>query len=136
MTLRNELTVDAAYAIVIPLFNNLVIYLSDMILKTIMLFSNLVTLCLEENKQTVSFFSLGEATRSHHPTNGSRQRPREDGAGSRGDARGPRQEPKPRDDGSRWSRKPHGRRPQAQNARYFRNHAGRKGRANASFCGV
>lgn len=77
----------------------------------------------------------GDAVGSDPASSGSRSGPREDGAGARFDACGPRQGPKPGDDGSQRNREPHGGGPQTQSSRYFGGHSGGEGRANAALCG-
>lgn len=75
----------------------------------------------------------GDPVGSDTASSGSRPRQREDAPGARLDARGPRQGPKPWDDGSQ--REPHGGRPQTQSPGYPGGHSGGEGGADASLCG-
>lgn len=86
-------------------------------------------------KNIPSFSALGNSVGSDSTSGWSRQRPGENGTRIRCDTRGPRQEPKPGNGAPWWACEPNGGGPQTQSSRYFRSHAGREGRINATFCG-
>lgn len=89
----------------------------------------------DHNKNIQSFSALGDAVGSDSTSNGPRPRPGENATRIECDTRGPRQEPKPRNGVPWWACEPYGGGPQTQSSRYFRSHAGREGRTNATFCG-
>ncbi len=78
---------------------------------------------------------LGDSVGSDPAPSGSGSWPREDGAGVWLDAHGPRQGPKPRHDGPRRGREPHGGRPQTKSFDYSGGHPRGEGGANATLCG-
>lgn len=79
------------------------------------------------------FLFLGDTIGTDQASDGSRPRPRKDGA--RFDARRPWARPKPRDELPRRDLEPHGGGPQTQSSGYPRSSTGREGGADAPFSG-